>query len=310
MLASTLLGSSAPVLDLPAGSCLFPGQAPARAGAGRLEVAQVDGRSAVVGCRATSPLQLLAPRARGAAAWVLGASHGGGLVTGDAIALEVEVGAGATAYLGTQAETKVYRVPDGLGPAGHNTGPGTAQRLEAAVGAGGLLALLPDPVSPFAGASHVQEQRFALAAGASLVLLDAVTAGRAARGERWGFRRYVSRNEVRTAGALLLADAVRLVEGEGPPLSRRLQGLELLATVVLLGPRVAGAAAELLRRVAELPGAEGAGAAPVLLAASPLGDGAVLRIAARSVEAGMAAVRAHLSFLAGPLNGDPLLRRP
>src|SRR5512142_877517 len=113
MLASTLLDSSDPVPGSPAGSCPLLRQAPARAGAGRLEVALVEGRSAVVSCRATSPLQLLAPRARGAAAWVLAASHGGGLVAGDAVDLAVEVGPGATASVGTQAETKVYRAPGG-----------------------------------------------------------------------------------------------------------------------------------------------------------------------------------------------------
>lgn len=297
MRAATLLDSSAGVPGARAGSCSPPRHAPPGCGAGHLEVAEVAGRSTVVSCRASSPLQLLAPRPRGAAAWVLVASHGGGLVGGDEVELSVAVGPGATAYVGTQAETKVYRERE----------RGSRQRLEATVGEGGLLAVLPDPVSPFAGSVHAQEQRFALAPGASLALLDAVTAGRAARGERWGLGRYASRNEVRAAGALLLSDALRLAAGEGPPLDRRLAGLELLATLVLVGPRVADGAAALLRRVGEAPAD---GAAPVLAAASPLLDGAVLRLAARSVEAGMAAVRAHLSFLAGPLDGDPLLRRP
>jgi hypothetical protein len=39
-------------------------------------------------------------------------------------------------------------------------------------------------------------------------------------------------------------------------------------------------------------------------------DGVLLRVASRSVEAGLAAVRSHLAFLADPLDGDPLLRRP
>jgi urease accessory protein len=297
MVTATLLGSPGPLLDLPAGSCLLARQPAPANGAGRLEVALIDGASSVVTCRATSPLQLLAPRARGAAAWILAASHGGGLVAGDAVELEISVGPGASAYVGTQAETKVYRAGGGA----------TRQRLDAEVGDGGLLALLPDPVSPFAGAAHGQEQRFALAPGGSLAVLDAVTAGRAARGERWALARYASRNEVRVGGALVLADAVRLVAGEGPPLHLRLPGVELLATILLLGPRVAAGAAAALRAVAEAPTD---GAAPVVTAASPLADGVLLRIAARSVEAGMAAARAHLSFLAGPLDGDPLLRRP
>lgn len=297
MLSPVLLDFPHPVPEIGAGNCSPERQAPPRAGAGRLEVQLVDGSSALTGCAASSPLQLMAPRPRGPAAWIVAASHGGGLVAGDAVTLEVSVGPGATACLGTQAETKVYRA-SGAG--------GATQRLDATVGAGALLALLPDPVSPFAGSSFAQLQRFELAAGASLAILDAVTAGRAARGERWAFDGYRSRNEVRADGRLVLADGVRLLAGEGPPLPRRLAGLQLLATVILLGPRVAGAAREILRALAEAPAEQ----APVLSAASPLADGLLLRLGASSVEAGVAAIRAHLSFLAAPLDGDPLLRRP
>jgi urease accessory protein len=198
--------------------------------------------------------------------------------------------------VGTQAETKVYREP-GAGRA--------SQRVTASVGAGALLALLPDPVSPFAGSRYEQVQRFELAAGASLVVLDAVTAGRAARGERWAFAGYRARNEVRVAGELVLADGVRL--DEGPPLPRRLAGLELLATLILLGPRIAPAVPSILEALAQAPASR---QDAVLAAASPLADGVLLRLAARSVEDGMAAIRSHLAFLATPLDGDPLLRRP
>ncbi|HYD43254.1 MAG TPA: urease accessory protein UreD [Anaeromyxobacter sp.] len=298
MIASPSSDLRAGLLDPYAGSCAIPGQrTPPRAGAGTLAVEQVAGASALVTSRASSPLQLLAPRPRGAAVWIVAASHGGGLVTGDSVALEVSIGAGATACVGTQAETKVYRA--GAGAA--------SQRVAATIAPGALLAWLPDPVSPFAGARYVQDQRFALAPGASLAVLDAVTAGRAARGERWAFDRFAARNEVRAGGALLLADAVRLAAGEGPPVARRLSGVELLATVILVGPRVAAGAAAIREAVGAAPAAADA---PVLAAASPLADGVLLRVAGRSVEAGMAALRAHLAFLAGPLDGDPLLRRP
>jgi urease accessory protein len=298
MLAASDLEFPAPLPASAAAGCPLRRQDPPSPGEGRLEVELVDGQSAVVGCAARSPLQLLAPCPRGRAAWVVAASHGGGLVGGDAVELAIRVGAGAAACLGTQAETKVYR-PAGLA--------GARQRLSASLGEGALLALLPDPVSPYAGARYDQVQRFDLAAGASLALLDAVTAGRAARGERWAFARYCSRNEVRAGGRLLLADAIRLGADEGPPLPDRLEGLELLATVLLLGPALATAARALLAAVATLPASPGAA---VLAVASPVGDGALLRLGARSVEEGMAAVRRHLAFLAGPLDGDPLLRRP
>jgi urease accessory protein len=298
MLAASDLPFSAPLPASVAAACPNPRQAPPSPGAGRLEVERVDGQSAVVTCSARSPLQLLTPCPRGRAAWVVAASHGGGLVGGDAVELALRIGPGASACLGTQAETKVYR-PAGLA--------GARQSLSASLGEGALLALLPDPVSPYAGARYDQVQRFDLAPGASLALLDAVTAGRAARGERWAFTRYRSRNEVHAEGRLLLADALRLDAAEGPPLPERLQGLELLATVLLLGPAVAAAAQALLSEVAALPASPDA---PVLAAASPVGDGVLLRIGARTVEEGMAAVRHHLAFLAAPLDGDPLLRRP
>lgn len=257
----------------------------------------VAGRTAVVSCASTSPLRLLVPRPRGAAAWVLAASHGGGLVAGDDVALDVDLGAGTAVCLGTQAETKVYR----------SAGPTARQSLRARVGPGALLAVLPEPVSPYAGARLAQAQSFELEPGGSLVLLDAVTCGRAARGERWGFDRAVLHNHVRVGERTLLADGLRLVAGEGPPLPQRLAGFELVATLALVGPAVAGAARALHAAIAAEP-ARGDGA--VLVASSPLGDGALVRLVARSVAAGMERLRRDLAFLAAPLDGDPFTRRP
>jgi urease accessory protein len=208
MLSTVPLGFPALLPAPRAGSCSQARQPP-RAGEGRLEVRLVDGCSAVTGCAASSPLQLLAPRPRGQAAWIVSASHGGGLVAGDAVELQLSVGPGAAACLGTQAETKVYRAA-GAG--------GASQRLSATVGDGALLAFLPDPVSPFAGSSFDQVQRFELAAGASLVVLDSVTAGRPARGERWALHRYGSRNEVRSEGRLVLADGLVRSGADDPDL--------------------------------------------------------------------------------------------
>ena len=97
---------------------------------------------------AASPLRLLTPADHGDAAWVFLASLGGGLLDGDRIDLDVEVGDGASALLGTQASTKVYRSPPG--------GAGSSQRLSARVGAGALLAVVPDPVVCFADTRYEQ----------------------------------------------------------------------------------------------------------------------------------------------------------
>lgn len=274
-----------------------PRPGPLAAGEGVLRVERVDGASAVVACGSASPLRLLLPRPRGPLAWAVAASHGGGLVGGDAIAIDLAVGAGARALLTTQAETKVYRT----------TGRPCAQRLRAEVGPGALLALLPEPVSAFAGSALSQRQAVALAADASLVLVDAIAAGRTARGERWAFDALASANEVSVAGRPLLAETLRLARGEGPPVEARLGPFDLLATVVLLGPALRAPAAALRAELAARPAAAGDA---VLAAASPLGDGLHLRLAARSVEAGQAALRGFLAFLPGLLGEDPLSRRP
>jgi urease accessory protein len=268
-------------------------------GSGRLVAERVAGETALTTCASSTPLRLLAPRPRGPAAWVLAASHGGGLVAGDSVEVELDVGPGAALYLGTQAETKVYRSPEGRL---------ARQALRARVARAGLLAVLPEPVSPYAGSAFAQAQRFDLEAGAGLVLLDAVTAGRVARGERWALSRYATRNEVSLGGRAVLADAVRLVAGEGPPLADRLAGIELLATVLVLGAPLEEAARCLQARVADAPASSGGAA--VLAAASPLAGGVLLRVAARSVEAGMTFVREALAFAAAPLGGDPFSRRP
>jgi urease accessory protein len=268
----------------------------APAGSGSLSVARVAGESAAIGCRSTTPLRLLVPRPRGRTVWAVAASHGGGLVGGDHVALELDVGEQAQACLTTQAETKVYRSPGAPG----------RQTTRARVAAGGLLALLPEPVSAYAGAAYTQSQRLELAAGASLVLLDAFTAGRTARGERWAARALRTRNEVAVEGRLVLADAVHLVDGEGPPVAVRMARFDLLATLVLLGPLVGPAAAAILADLAGRP----AGSGPVLVAASPLADGLHLRLAATDVEGGMAALRSTLAFLPALLGEDPLSRRP
>jgi urease accessory protein len=266
-------------------------------GSGRVVVGIADGASAILSCAAQAPLHLFTPRARGRAPWIVAATLGGGLVAGDAVALELEVGPGATALLGTQAHTKVFR----------SDGAWASQDLVAHVAAGATLAVLPEPASLFAGARYRQAQRFVLAPDASLLVLDAVTHGRAARGEAWAMEAYLSRTTVESGGRVALADAVRLVRGEGPPVARRMAGVALHASAVLVGPAFADGAAAIGAELARAPAGEVAG---VLAAASPIAGGVLLRLASATVDAGLLFLRARLAFSASLLDGDPFARRP
>jgi urease accessory protein len=266
-----------------------------RAGFARLAVERVGSRSVVRSARAHSPLKLLTPRNHGHAAWAYTSSLGGGLVDGDHLTLEVEVAGGATALLSSQGANRVYRSPRGC-----------RSDLRARVEAGALLALVPDPTACFAGARYAQTLDVQLAPGASLVLVEMVTAGRSASGERWDFAHYASTVRLHREGRALLDERWLLDPAHGS-LPERLGRFDALGTVVLVGPALASAREELSARLGALPVTPRAG---LVCSASPFGtDGLVLRGAATSVETLLHAVRGWLSFLPALLGDDPWARR-
>ena len=270
--------------------------APAVPGRGRLSVVRnCDGRSVVTGAYATSPLRLLTPANHGSAAWIYTSSYGGGLVDGDRIALDVDVGPGAAAFLSTQASTKVYR-----------SQRGTSSELHARVATEGLLAVIPDPVVCFAASRYRQVQSFDLSADSGLVLVDWVSSGRHASGERWAFDEYVASLRARVEGRRILHDALAL-RGDDGDLRDRLGRFDVLAVLLILGTRLREHAADVAARVAEMPLTR---RSDQLTAAAPVGDcGWLLRVAATSVEQTARTIRGYLGFLPGLLGDDPWARK-
>lgn len=247
------------------------------------------GRSVVTRAAARSPLQVLLPRNHGHAVWAFLSSHGGGLVDGDDTALAVRVGEGASALLTTQASTKVYRSPGGC-----------SQRVDAEVAAGGLLVVMPAPVVCFAGARLEQSVVVRLGDGASVVLVDAMTCGRAARGERWAFARYRSVLEVHRGARRIVRDAIELDAAHGA-LAPRLGRFDALATVIAIGPRAPLAPAA-------PPTPDASALPPWVAATSPLAEGTLVRAAARSVDALHRGLRALLAEIPALLGDDPFAR--
>jgi len=218
------------------------------------------------------------------------------MVAGDETRLDVQIDASARCFLGTQASTKIYRNPNHR-PCSH--------KVHARIGPGALLVLAPDPIQCFAESSYEQFQTFDLAQDASLILVDWLSSGRAARGERWAFRRYLSKNQVRRAEKVVLHDALHL---EGPGLENRFRTgrFNCLATVVLLGPELSGFSAEILRKIQENPVSPNS---DLIISASPLQDGVILRMAGISVEQVAHAIREQLSFVRQLLSADPWSRK-
>jgi len=262
-------------------------------GTGRLQFERVGGKTVLTRAIAASPLRVLNPKNTGESAWVYLATYGGGLVGGDALDISIDVGRRAAALVATQASTKVYRSP-----------LGASQRLHARAADGSLLVLLPDPVTAFSDSRYVQEQHVDLDESASLVLVDWLTAGRIASGERWQFDGYTSRTFVRRSGTRLVHDAVSLTPADGS-IAGRMNRFNCMATAIVTGPAVQAAAARL---DGELNTAPLARQADLLMSAAPLagGDkGTVLRLAGLSVEQVGGMLRHLLNFVPALLGDDP-----
>ncbi|MBI2215741.1 MAG: urease accessory protein UreD, partial [Candidatus Rokubacteria bacterium] len=166
---------------------------------GRLDLVfeRRQGRTVLVRCGYTLPLQVLGPVALDDSAAVVSMLNPtGGLVGGDRLAIDVTVGAGAHACLTTPSATKVYRT----------AGAPAEQHVALRVGRGALVEWVPDHTIPFSGASLRQAIDVELADTASLVLVDTWAAGRVARGEAWQFARLESTLSIRDPRGLVLHD--------------------------------------------------------------------------------------------------------
>ena len=269
-----------------------------RSGHATLDIGMVFGESTVTSAFATSPMKLLTPRARGQSVLAYTSSFGGGLVAGDQTRLDVKLGAGARCFIGTQSSTKVYRNPNQL-PCGHIT--------RAVLASDSLLVFAPEPVQAFAGSVYSQQQEFHLAAGAGLVLLDWFCSGRSARGERWEFSQFQSRNDVFIEGERAFVDSVLMDPADGSLTSPHRTGrFNCIAMLLLVGPPVQEAARGLLEEMASMPVERDAS---LVCSAGPAAGGALLRIAAEQVEAVTQELYSRLKFLALPLGEDPWLRK-
>jgi len=265
-------------------------------GLGQLTARQVDGCTAITTAAAGDPLKLLVTRPRGPAAWVFATTYGGGLLAGDRTRLELDLGPATRVYVGSQASTKVFKAVDDR--TAHVTVTGR-------VGPGALLAWLPDPVVPFAASRLDQTLRLDLAPDADAVVLDALTAGRLAREERWDLDRALSRLAIDRAGRPLLRDALDLRYHR---LRERLGTCGVLATLVLTGPRLGTLARTIAAEV------QAAAAGPwdggLLVGAAPRGQDLFLRLAAPAWPVAEAWLHHRLAPIADLLDGAPWLRRP
>ncbi|WEW57440.1 hypothetical protein PRK78_002907 [Emydomyces testavorans] len=173
-------------------------------------------------------------------------SYGGGLLPGDHINVSIELQPRSRLVITTpQGSTKLYKTESQAKRGKNDTRISDASKLDrsqqvinVALSAESGICYLPDPVVPFEKSKYEQLQHFTLLLGEdssslssqpfkdrieqkdchrpSLCVLDWVTEGRSARGEKWSFSLWQGRNEVWAQDCktgkkrLLLRDTVTL----------------------------------------------------------------------------------------------------
>ena len=129
------------------------------------------------------------------AAYTLLVNPSGGLVGGDHLVLRATLGPDSHVLFSTPSANRVYR----------SIAERSRQEIQLTVGADAILEWVPELAIPFLGSRFSQRLQVTLESGGTLILWDALAAGRIARGERWKFTSFD--NEIRittSSGATVL----------------------------------------------------------------------------------------------------------
>jgi urease accessory protein len=194
---------------------------------GRLELAfeRRGARTELAERRFALPLQFLEPIrcADGSVCAVL-LNPTGGVLAGDRLVVRLRVGPGARVCVTTPSATRVYR----------SDGPPARLETRVEVASGAVLEYVPDHLIPHPGASVEQSLVIDCDPEGRVLLWDALALGRAARGERWAFKRLVNAVTLRVGGRPVLLDRVRL--GPAPSGPDPAAGWSYLGTLACLAP--------------------------------------------------------------------------
>lgn len=132
----------------------------------------------------------------------------GGILAGDQLTLDIDVGAGAKAQVTSTGATRLYR---------HRPGSeDSRQVITIRIDTGGLLEYLPDALIPYRGSRHNQRTAVMLANGATFFWWEILAPGRQAMGETFAFERLSVQTEIRTGRGPALLENFVLEPGVRP----------------------------------------------------------------------------------------------
>lgn len=215
------------------------------AGVARLSCAVGDGRTRLLRLYQDGSAKIRMPTVSADPLEAVLINTAGGLTGGDRLAWEIDVGAGASAAITTQACEKIYRAASDRAEV----------RVKLTVGGNGRIAWLPQETIVFNRAAFARTLDVELAASAEALVLEAAVFGRLAMGERAAQGNFHDRWRVHRDGSLIHAEDFRI----GPDIAAALDraaiagGAIAMATVLLVSPR----AEALLDPVLEIVGGQG-----------------------------------------------------
>jgi urease accessory protein len=215
------------------------------------------------------------------------------MLAGDQTTLKVHIDREARCFLSTQSATKIYRNPTRL-PCSHE--------LHVTLESGALLVLAPDAVQCFTDSIYHQRQHFDLAATSNLILIDWLSGGRTACGERWSFVSYSSSNVIRREGRVVLLDPLRLDSSHAALAHQFRSGrYNCFATVVVLGRHLEPQTQQILKTINEAPVTR---QSDLVFSASPLAEGVLVRLAGVRIEEVGHAIHQSLRFVKDLIQDD------
>ena len=200
--------------------------------AGKLTVDYVNDGTRTVFARtnARTPWHLLPPiyLDESGAAYTLLLNPSGGLVGGDHLSIDMRLGSEAHVLISTPSANRVYR----------SSKDDSVQDIEIRLGPGAVLEWVPEATIPFAGSRFHQSIHVTLGQGATLLLWDAIAAGRIACGERWAFTSLTNDIRITTASGSSLIERYDLSSATEPGCVGLASEWDYVASLFMVGEEV------------------------------------------------------------------------
>jgi urease accessory protein len=173
------------------------------AGVAEIGFVAKDGSTRLAHLYQRDPLRVLFPDAAlGELPVAVILTTSGGLVGGDRLTIEIDIGAGASAHVTAQAAEKIYR----------SSGPDSALEIALRVGNGARLEYLPPETILFDGSRLRRRAVVELAADATLLAGEILVFGRIASGERMASGLVHDAWELHRDGRLIWGDSFHLTD--------------------------------------------------------------------------------------------------